>query len=56
MTSTLIGIFISILTKLLASEVVEVIVIEAAKALAKKTDNEHDDKIVDKIAEVLGRK
>lgn len=56
MVSIVLSALLSIVGKLVSSEVIEFLVIKAAEILAKKTDNTHDDEIVAKLSEVLKRK
>lgn len=55
MLSILLSSLISIVTRLVTSEFIQFLILEGAKALAKKTDNKYDDEIVTKMEEVLGK-
>lgn len=46
----------SIITRLVTSEMIEYLIVLAAEALSRKTDNKYDDEIVAKVKEVLSRK
>lgn len=56
MGSIIAGALLSIVGKLVTSEFIEAILIHCAEILVKKTDNTHDDEIVAKAKEILGRK
>lgn len=45
-----------IVTRLVTSDFIQYLILEGAKALARKTDNKYDDEIVAKMEEVLGNK
>lgn len=54
--SVLISSVLGLLGRLVTTEFISFLIMEGAKILAAKTDNKHDDEIVAKMAEILGRK
>lgn len=56
MLSILISSLLGIVTRLVTSDFIQYLILEGAKALARKTDNKYDDEIVAKMEEVLGNK
>lgn len=55
MAQIIISALLGMLGKIVTSQFIELVVIEAAEILVKKTDNHYDDKLVAEAKKLLGR-